>query len=112
MRWRIPTPGRRIVTSTPQGGGIAVIIAAIAVATTALAFWPHESAPYTTTLCLVFAAIIFIAVVGLADDIRPIEVAPRLLLQALAVAVMIAALPAELRVVPVLPWWIELGAAD
>jgi UDP-N-acetylmuramyl pentapeptide phosphotransferase/UDP-N-acetylglucosamine-1-phosphate transferase len=95
------------IESTPQGGGIAVIVAAIVVATAALALWPHESSPYMTTLYLVFAAIIFIAGVGLADDIRPIEVAPRLLLQALAVAVMIAALPAELRVVPVLPWWIE-----
>ena len=93
--------------STPQGGGIAVIGATIAVAAGALALGPHESAPYLTTLCLVFAATAFIAVVGLVDDIRPIEVAPRLLLQALAVAAMIAALPAELRVVPVLPWWIE-----
>jgi UDP-N-acetylmuramyl pentapeptide phosphotransferase/UDP-N-acetylglucosamine-1-phosphate transferase len=94
-------------TSTPQGGGIAVIIAAIAVAGTALALWPHESAPHMTMLYLVFTAIIFIAGIGLADDIRPIEVAPRLLLQAFAVAVMIAALPAGHRVAPVLPWWIE-----
>src|SRR3979409_624067 len=93
--------------STPQGGGIAVIGATIAVAAGTLTLGPHELAPYPTTLCIVFAATTFIAVVGFVDDIRPIEVAPRLLLQALAVAAMIAALPAELRVVPVLPWWTE-----
>ncbi len=59
------------------------------------------------SLGLVFAATAFITIVGAIDDIRTIEVAPRLLMQALAVAVMIAALPAELRVVPMLPWWIE-----
>jgi UDP-N-acetylmuramyl pentapeptide phosphotransferase/UDP-N-acetylglucosamine-1-phosphate transferase len=93
--------------ATPQGGGIAVIGATIAVATGALAYGSHEFAPYLTTLCFVFGATIFIALVGLVDDIRPIEVIPRLLLQALAVGVMLAALPAELRVVPALPWWIE-----
>ncbi|MCX7315084.1 MAG: glycosyl transferase, partial [Alphaproteobacteria bacterium] len=35
------------------------------------------------------------------------EVAPRLALQALAVGIMLASLPAEARVVPMLPWWIE-----
>ena len=38
---------------------------------------------------------------------RSIGVAPRLVLQALAVGIVIAGLPAELRVVPVLPWWVE-----
>ncbi len=93
--------------STPQGGGIAVIGSTLAVAGAALAIGPHESAPYLMTLCLVFAATVFIAAVGLVDDIRPIEVVPRLLLQAVAAAAVIAALPAELRVVPVLPWWAE-----
>ncbi len=54
-----------------------------------------------------FASAIFIAFVGAADDVRSIEVAPRLLLQALAVASVIYALPAEIRVLPSLPWWIE-----
>jgi UDP-N-acetylmuramyl pentapeptide phosphotransferase/UDP-N-acetylglucosamine-1-phosphate transferase len=53
------------------------------------------------------ASTAFIAVVGAVDDMRTIEVAPRLLLQTLAVGIMIASLPTELRVVPMLPWWIE-----
>ncbi len=45
--------------------------------------------------------------IGVTADLRPISVAPRLLLQILTVAVVIFALPADLRVVPVLPWWAE-----
>jgi UDP-N-acetylmuramyl pentapeptide phosphotransferase/UDP-N-acetylglucosamine-1-phosphate transferase len=40
-------------------------------------------------------------------DLHPVAVTPRLLLQTLAVVTMIFALPAELRVLPVAPWWLE-----
>ena len=83
---------------TPQGGGIAVIAATIAVACGAAGVIP---------LATLFAAVILIAAVGAMADLHPIDVAPRLLLQALAVAAVIFTLPAELRVMPVLPWWIE-----
>jgi UDP-N-acetylmuramyl pentapeptide phosphotransferase/UDP-N-acetylglucosamine-1-phosphate transferase len=59
------------------------------------------------SLVIVFAAAILIACVGAADDIRSIAVVPRLLLQALAVGVVIYALPDELRVLPFMPWWVE-----
>jgi UDP-N-acetylmuramyl pentapeptide phosphotransferase/UDP-N-acetylglucosamine-1-phosphate transferase len=93
--------------STPQGGGIAVIAATIGVAAGAVAIGLHEPTLDPTALSLVFAATALIALVGAADDIWTIEVAPRLLLQALAVGIMIASLPTELRVVPMLPWWAE-----
>jgi UDP-N-acetylmuramyl pentapeptide phosphotransferase/UDP-N-acetylglucosamine-1-phosphate transferase len=54
-----------------------------------------------------FAAIVLIAGVGAADDVRSIAVVPRLLLQALAVVMVIYALPEELRAAPFLPWWAE-----
>jgi UDP-N-acetylmuramyl pentapeptide phosphotransferase/UDP-N-acetylglucosamine-1-phosphate transferase len=89
---------------TPQGGGIAVVAATVVAAFGTLYF----SAPAAMgPLLPVLAAAVLIAVVGAADDIRSIGVAPRLLLQALAVAVVIYALPSELRVAPFLPWWIE-----
>jgi UDP-N-acetylmuramyl pentapeptide phosphotransferase/UDP-N-acetylglucosamine-1-phosphate transferase len=94
-------------TSTPQGGGIAVIAATIAVAAGAAAIGFNDPSVNTVSLWPVFAATAFIAVVGVADDIWTIEVAPRLLLQSLAVIVVIASLPEGLRVVPLLPWWIE-----
>jgi UDP-N-acetylmuramyl pentapeptide phosphotransferase/UDP-N-acetylglucosamine-1-phosphate transferase len=89
--------------STPQGGGIAVIVAALAVAASAATMSLNDPA----SLWLVFAATAFLTLVGAADDLWTIEVAPRLLLQTVAVGFMLASLPAELRVVPMLPWWIE-----
>jgi UDP-N-acetylmuramyl pentapeptide phosphotransferase/UDP-N-acetylglucosamine-1-phosphate transferase len=92
---------------TPQGGGIAVIAATVVVAAGAVAAGFLGARPSPAALGLVFAATALIALVGAIDDIRTIEVVPRLFLQALAVAVMLASLPAELRIVPTLPWWLE-----
>jgi UDP-N-acetylmuramyl pentapeptide phosphotransferase/UDP-N-acetylglucosamine-1-phosphate transferase len=91
---------------TPQGGGIAVLIAVIAVIAAAALFLPQLIAN-PVQLATIIAAAVALAVVGAVDDIRPIEPGPRLLLQAIAVAVVIAALPSSLRVVPMLPWWVE-----
>ena len=89
---------------TPQGGGIAVISATIAATLLAHFTMGVSIAAPLPTICV---ATIVMACVGAADDIRPIGVVPRLLLQALAVAMVIHALPDDLRIVPVLPWWIE-----
>ena len=91
---------------TPQGGGIAVIPATIIAAAGALyLFVPAASAPASVLALLV--AVIIIAAVGAADDIRPIGVAPRFFLQAFSVALVIFALPDELRVAPFLPLLVE-----
>jgi UDP-N-acetylmuramyl pentapeptide phosphotransferase/UDP-N-acetylglucosamine-1-phosphate transferase len=89
--------------ATPQGGGIAVIATTLAVAAGAGLMRADQPA----TPWLVFGATVLIAIVGAWDDLRSIEVAPRLLLQAFAVALMLASLPAELRIAPMLPWGIE-----
>jgi UDP-N-acetylmuramyl pentapeptide phosphotransferase/UDP-N-acetylglucosamine-1-phosphate transferase len=89
---------------TPQGGGIAVIAATLAASGFGIAAF---GAPLTPSLATAFAAVIVMACVGVADDVRPLAVAPRLLLQALAVAAVIYALPNDLRIVPVVPLWIE-----
>jgi UDP-N-acetylmuramyl pentapeptide phosphotransferase/UDP-N-acetylglucosamine-1-phosphate transferase len=93
------------IEPTPQGGGIAVVVATVIVALAAVTLTspPGER----VQLAWVLGAAALIAAVGAVDDMRAMPVLPRLLLQALAVAVVIAALPAELRVVPPLPWWIE-----
>jgi len=91
---------------TPQGAGIAVIGATIAAVVGTAMFAPHlVQGPLQ--LSPIFACTIGLAAIGVTDDIRPLEASPRLLLQALAVAVMIAALPADLRIVSQLPWWFE-----
>jgi len=92
---------------TPQGGGIAVCVATIvAVAAAALALAPGQTV-LLAGLAPVLGAVALMAVVGALDDIRPIPVAPRLVLQLVAVSAVIATLPGELRVVPMLPFAIE-----
>src|SRR3984893_8341074 len=79
---------------TPQGGGIAVIAATIIAATGAL-FLSASAASAPVSLLPLLAAVIVIAAVGAADDIRPIGVTPRFVLQASSVALVIFALPDE-----------------
>jgi UDP-N-acetylmuramyl pentapeptide phosphotransferase/UDP-N-acetylglucosamine-1-phosphate transferase len=100
-----PNPRSSHVEPTPQGGGIAVVVATaiVALAAATLALSPNDRAH----LAWIFGAATLIAATGAVADVRPMPVLPRLLLQALAVAMVIAAAPAELRVVPALPWWIE-----
>jgi UDP-N-acetylmuramyl pentapeptide phosphotransferase/UDP-N-acetylglucosamine-1-phosphate transferase len=86
---------------TPQGAGIAVMLATLAVAGSFLAF---AAAPFPAAL---FGATVMIALVGVADDIRSIPVLIRLVLQGLAVGAVIYALPGELRLVTACPVWIE-----
>ena len=93
-------------TPTPQGGGIAVMIATIIVLVVVIAAFPDlDDAPLR--LAAVFAFAIFLALVGVTDDVHPLEAMPRLLLQAIAIVAALVALPAELRVLPIFPWWLE-----
>jgi UDP-N-acetylmuramyl pentapeptide phosphotransferase/UDP-N-acetylglucosamine-1-phosphate transferase len=94
-------------TPTPQGGGVAVIVATIVTTLGAAAVGLSELPISHATLGLPLAATALIACVGAADDIWTVDVAPRLLLQTLAVGLMIASLPQELRIDPQLPWWFE-----
>jgi UDP-N-acetylmuramyl pentapeptide phosphotransferase/UDP-N-acetylglucosamine-1-phosphate transferase len=86
---------------TPQGAGAAVIAATLCVAG-AGAGLIGLAIPAT-----LFGATVFIALVGFADDIRPIPVVPRLLLQATAVAAVLWAVPADMRLEPWLPLAVE-----
>lgn len=57
----------------------------------------------------VFGATLFIAAVGAADDLKPIPVLPRLVLQTLAVGAVFFAAPTNLHIVPAYPLWLERG---
>ena len=92
-------------TPTPQGGGIAVIAATVGVVVACVLFGVPGLGGQA--LWLVLAATVFIALVGAVDDLRPIAVMPRLILQVAGVAIVLAALPVDLRVVPFLPYWLE-----
>ena len=92
-------------TPTPQGGGIAVIAATVGVVVACVLFGVPGLGGQA--LWLVLAATVFIALVGAIDDIRPIAVMPRLILQVAGVAIVLAALPDELRIASLLPYWLE-----
>jgi UDP-N-acetylmuramyl pentapeptide phosphotransferase/UDP-N-acetylglucosamine-1-phosphate transferase len=85
---------------TPQGAGIAVVIVTIVVA--ALAILTTNNAE-THLVFMTFCAAILLALVGVVDDLRTVPVIPRLLLQAVAVAIVVAALPDSARAMPALP---------
>ena len=92
---------------TPQGGGIAVVVATLAVAWGAVAVLPAFAPSESGQFLAVTAAAIGLAFVGAVDDLRTLPAALRLVLQFIAVGAVIAALPSEVRVLPVLPWWVE-----
>ncbi|HWP26652.1 MAG TPA: glycosyltransferase family 4 protein [Xanthobacteraceae bacterium] len=93
-------------TPTPQGGGIAVVAATLGVSLAAMAAGAVGSEA-GTHLWSLFAATALIALVGAIDDILTLDIAPRLLLQTIAVTAVIIALPGDLRIVPVLPLSLE-----
>jgi UDP-N-acetylmuramyl pentapeptide phosphotransferase/UDP-N-acetylglucosamine-1-phosphate transferase len=94
-------------TPTPQGGGIAVVAAFLVVASLALPLTGSASAAMAPAIAAVFVAAVMIALLGAIDDIRPIAVVPRLAIQVLAVAAVIAVLPGDFQMTPFLPWWVE-----
>ncbi|MBI5263821.1 MAG: glycosyltransferase family 4 protein [Bradyrhizobium sp.] len=77
---------------TPQGAGIAVIAATLAVAST-WAVWANTAIPP-----ILVGATLFIALVGFADDIRPLPVVVRLVLQAASIGAVVFAAPDDLRI--------------
>ncbi len=91
---------------TPQGAGIAVIAATLLIAGAILTGIDKFNSEFPVA---VFGATLFIAAVGFVDDLKFIPVVPRLTLQAIAVGAILVAAPADLRIVPAAPLWIERG---
>jgi UDP-N-acetylmuramyl pentapeptide phosphotransferase/UDP-N-acetylglucosamine-1-phosphate transferase len=89
---------------TPQGAGIAVTIATLLVAGVVIGGF---SSIGTSVPAVVFGATALIAVVGFADDLRSIPVLPRLILQGISVAAVLAAASDQLRIIPACPLWLE-----
>jgi len=107
-RYALAKPNARSshLTPTPQGAGIAVIAAVVAASAIAIALHAFPEGA-TLPLTIIVAATLAMACVGAIDDIRPLPIIPRLLLQAVIVAAVIYSLPKELRIVPVVPWSLE-----
>jgi UDP-N-acetylmuramyl pentapeptide phosphotransferase/UDP-N-acetylglucosamine-1-phosphate transferase len=92
---------------TPQGGGIAVIVATLVVAWGAIALSPallqNQGGPFLA----VSAATALLGVVGAIDDMRSLPATARLATQCIAVGAVITALPTEVQIIPHVPWAIE-----
>jgi UDP-N-acetylmuramyl pentapeptide phosphotransferase/UDP-N-acetylglucosamine-1-phosphate transferase len=92
---------------TPQGGGVAVVVATLVVAWGAVASSPAFLQGQGGQLMAVTAAVLLLVVIGAIDDMHTLPEAARLGVQCLAVGAVIVALPDEFRVLPQAPWWIE-----
>ena len=92
---------------TPQGGGIAVVIATLVVAWGALVVSPVPLRGQSGQFLTVISATVLLTVVGAIDDIRSLPAAARLAMQCIAVGAVITALPNELQILPQVPWPIE-----
>jgi UDP-N-acetylmuramyl pentapeptide phosphotransferase/UDP-N-acetylglucosamine-1-phosphate transferase len=106
QRYALARPNARSshVAPTPQGGGIAVMAAtAVAAALTGLLGAPYPA----NAMPLVMASAFCLAVVGIVDDLRPIPVVPRLVLQLAAVTLLFATLPSQLRIIEAIPMALE-----
>jgi UDP-N-acetylmuramyl pentapeptide phosphotransferase/UDP-N-acetylglucosamine-1-phosphate transferase len=93
-------------TPTPQGAGIAVVAATLGAATIALAIFSRGALP-DLNLPKIVAATLIMTCLGAIDDMRPLPAGMRLILQAAVIAGVIYTLPDQLRVMPLLPWWLE-----
>ncbi|MDF2813528.1 MAG: glycosyl transferase, partial [Microvirga sp.] len=103
VRYALARPNARSshTVPTPQGGGIAVVAAALVVATATLVSIGAPLAHFG----IVAAASVALGILGIIDDIRPLPARPRLLLQVLAVVAIL--FTAEYRI---FPDWIPLVA--
>lgn len=106
QRYALARPNARSSHSvpTPQGGGGAVIAAVIASIAISVSFF---GATADSVLFPVLVAAVFLAFVGAYDDLRTMPVLPRLVMQAAAVGIVLATLPAEFHLVSALPVWAE-----
>jgi UDP-N-acetylmuramyl pentapeptide phosphotransferase/UDP-N-acetylglucosamine-1-phosphate transferase len=108
VRYLLAHPNARSshARATPQGAGIAVILAVLIVAAAGWLMWRPAGAG--AALGPVLAGALGLTVLGLADDARALPVSWRLIGQALAAIAMVFSLPEDLRLFPsLLPLLVE-----
>ncbi|MDP4024365.1 glycosyl transferase [Methylobacterium sp. NEAU 140] len=108
VRYALARPNARSshTVPTPQGGGIAVVTALVTVS--GLLAGAPEMGPREAWTWLAGGALV-LAVLGAADDLRPLPALLRLAVQVAVVGVLVARLDG--RLAPWAPLWLERGAA-
>jgi UDP-N-acetylmuramyl pentapeptide phosphotransferase/UDP-N-acetylglucosamine-1-phosphate transferase len=106
IRYALARPNARSshTVPTPQGGGIAIVLVVLTVAIGCALAVPELRHP---GLAGIVVAVVVLAVVGAIDDLRPLPVLPRLTLQVLVAAGMVASLPEGARSLPWMPSALE-----
>ena len=94
---------------TPQGGGLGVVLATLIAAWLAVAVAGVLPAGALALLSALTGGVALLTLVGLLDDMHGLSPAPRLIAQCLAVGLILLMLPADMRLIPALPLWIERG---
>ena len=107
-RYALARPNARSSHSapTPQGGGVAVIVAAMLALGMDSAFIESDRGGLTTALPL-GAAVALLTVLGAVDDVFPIAPLRRLVVQTVAVILAVSTMPMELRAIPIFPVAVE-----
>ena len=92
---------------TPQGAGLAVVLATVLATVIGLAFAGPES-DVAREAAIVLVASVILAATGAIDDLTPLRPFAKLVPQVIAVAlVVLFAAPADARIFPVLPFALE-----
>jgi UDP-N-acetylmuramyl pentapeptide phosphotransferase/UDP-N-acetylglucosamine-1-phosphate transferase len=106
VRYALAKPNARSshLLPTPQGGGIAVMIATVLATGVAMVLFPSID---HAALGPLLAAVVLLAVVGAVDDVASTPPLPRLVLQFVAVAAVVSTLPDDLRIVSAVPAMVE-----
>jgi UDP-N-acetylmuramyl pentapeptide phosphotransferase/UDP-N-acetylglucosamine-1-phosphate transferase len=110
-RYALARPNARSSHSdpTPQGGGVAVVLAVILTLGIDSAFIGPERAKFADAMPL-GTAVVLLTVLGSIDDMFPIAPLRRLAVQAVAVILAVSMMPAELRAIPIVPIAVERAA--
>ncbi|HEX8662568.1 MAG TPA: glycosyl transferase [Beijerinckiaceae bacterium] len=110
VRYALARPNARSShkVPTPQGGGIAVVAATLAVAAPAVLAAGFPAPGAIGEVAAVFLAAIVLAALGAWDDLRPMPAAPRLAVQAAAVWIAVTAARGDAALFgPLVPSWLE-----
>ncbi|HEY4858167.1 MAG TPA: glycosyl transferase [Xanthobacteraceae bacterium] len=109
LRYAIARPNARSSHYTPvaQGGGIAVVLATLAVAWAAIVLWPDSADRQAEHFLIISAAAILLTILGAIDDMHSLPATVRLIAQCIAVGAVVIALPHDMQVLPQLPWWMD-----
>ncbi len=92
---------------TPQGGGLGVILSTFAAAWFAAGVTGTLPQGALAQLSTLTAAVALLTLVGLLDDMHGLSPGPRLFAQCLAVGLLVATLPIDMRLFSPLPLWVE-----